>query len=232
MPNIEIPTELSEVMRAGVRANREVPGSIALGGSIVALYCHHRTSIDIDFVLADLRERFQEIREHLFEISGWKEARVKQPVLILGSLGNVEVGFRQLRRQVPLETEEVELPDGKLTIPTLRELLRVKAFLLYDRNFTRDFVDFAELACLLETDEVVRALTDLDEKFGWEKQPSIILEVIKALLSPSPHDFDDPKAGFDQLRMLEPMLKTWQAVSEKCQEIGKALSLTVIGGEK
>jgi hypothetical protein len=231
MPKIEIPKEIIEVIKIGVRANREVPGSVALGGSIVALYCHHRTSIDIDFVLTDLRERFQEIREHLFEVPDWKEARTRQPVLILGSLGGVEVGYRQLRRPVPLETQEIELPEGKLTIPTLQELLRVKAFLLYDRNYTRDFFDFAELSCLLETKETVDALTTLDEKFGWEKQPSVILEVIKNLLNPSPHDFDDAKHGFSQLRFLKPKLKTWAEVAEKCQEIGKALSLKIIKGE-
>jgi hypothetical protein len=230
MPKIEIPKELIEVIRVAILANREVSGSVALGGSVCALYCQHRTSIDVDFVLTDLRERFQEIREHLFELPDWKEARAKQPVLILGSLGGVEVGYRQLRRAAPLETQEIEFPEGKLTIPTLEELLRVKAFLLYDRNYTRDFFDFAELACLLETDKVVAALIPLDEKFGWEKQPSIILEVMKNLLNPNPHDYDTH--GFETLRLLNPKLKTWAEVSEKCQEIGKALSMKIIGGKE
>lgn len=228
MTKIEIPKEIDEVIKVGVRANREVPGSVALGGSIVALYCQHRTSIDIDFVLTDLRERFEEIREHLFEIPDWKEARAKRPVLILGSLGGIEVGYRQLRRTIPLETNEIELPEGKLTVPTLQELLRVKAFLLYDRNYTRDFFDFAELSCLLEIEKVIDALGSLDEKFGWEKQPSVILEVIKNLVNPNPHDFEDAKHGFDQLRLLKPKLKSWNDVEKKCREVGKMLSLKII----
>ncbi len=123
---IEVPKELIEVIRVGVRAQQEVSGSVALGGAVCALYCQHRASIDIDFVLTDLRERFQEIRDHLFEMPDWKEARAKRPVLILGSLGGVEVGYRQLRRAAPLETQDIELPEGKLTIPTLEELIRVK----------------------------------------------------------------------------------------------------------
>ena len=49
-----IPGELANVVKVGVRANREVPGSIALGGAICALFAHHRASRDIDFVLTDL----------------------------------------------------------------------------------------------------------------------------------------------------------------------------------
>jgi hypothetical protein len=227
---IVVPKELVEVIRVGVRANREVSGSVALGGAICALYCQHRTSIDIDFVLTDLRDRFQEIREHLFEVPDWKEAQAKRPVLILGSLSGVEVGYRQLRRATPLETQDIELLEGTLKIPTLEELLRVKAFLLYDRNNTRDFVDFAELTCLLDTEKVVEALSSLDEKFSWEKQPSIVLGVIKTLLNPEPHD--TATHGFETLKLLNPKLTTWVGVSQKCQEVGKALSLKILGGKE
>lgn len=228
-PAIKVPRELVKVIKAGVRANREVPGSVALGGAVCALFCHHRTSVDIDFVVSDLKERFQDIREHLFELSGWREARVRAPVLILGALDGVEVGYRQLRRSAPLERQEIELPEGKLVIPTLEELLRIKAFLLYDRDYTRDFVDFAELSCLLEPERVVDALSLLDEKFAWEKQPSIILEVAKRLLNPNPHDYGTH--GFATLRLLSPKLTTWAAVAEKCQDIGRRLSLRILGGQ-
>ncbi len=226
--SITIPSELAEVVRVGVRAGRQVPGSVALGGSVCALYAHHRESIDIDFVLVDLNKRFQEVREHLFEVPGWKEARIKVPVLILGSLDGVEVGYRQLRRSAPLETQEVETPEGALIIPTLAEMLRVKAFLVYERDATRDFVDFAELSCLLEPDEVMDALSVLDEKFGWQKQPSIILEVTKALLQPEPHDSGTD--GFETLRFLEPKLKTWEEVAAQCRNIGRGLAVRTLGG--
>ncbi len=226
MPKIKIPNALKEVIDVAIQANREVDGSVALGGSICALYCGHRASTDVDFVLNDLRERFKDIRDHLFEVEGWKEARIKPPVLILGALNDIEVGYRQLRRSIPLETLEIELPNGTLFIPTLNEFLRVKAFLLYDRNYTRDFVDFAELTCLLKTKEVVTALLSLDEKFAWQKQPSVILEVAKNLVNPKPHD--SSTHGFETLRLLTPKLHTWDEVSNKCQEIGKALSLKLL----
>lgn len=190
-PDVDVPEEIASVVRAGARAHREVPGSVAVGGSACALYCHHRVSVDIDSVLRDLSARFDAVRDHLFEVPSWTEARVKKPVLILGSLDGIPVGYRQLRRPTPLETREIELPNGSLTVPTVDEMLRVKAFLLYDRNYTRDFVDFAELSCLQPTGRVVDALGSLDEKFGWE---------------------------------------SWEAVSNRCQEVGRSLSLRVLGG--
>ena len=225
---MEIPEQLIQVVKAGVKANREVPGSIALGGTICALFTHHRASSDIDFVLSDLSQRFDEIREHLFELPEWKEARVQVPVMILGSLDGFEIGYRQLRRTTPLETQIVETPDGELVVPTLPELIRTKAFLTYNRNYTRDFFDFAELSCLFETNEVVDILSDLDERFRWEKQPTVLVEVIKKLLSPNPHDLYDDKHGFDQFRFIEPTLKTWEQVAKRCQEIGQALSIRIL----
>lgn len=227
-PSVMIPPELVEVIRVGVRANHEVPGSVALGGAVCALFAQHRASIDIDFVLTDLTDRFQEVREHLFALPGWQEARFRVPVLILGSLDGIEVGYRQLRCSMPLETQEVETPDGTLLIPTLEELLRIKAFLAYERNYTRDFVDFAELSCLLEPPQVVEALRTLDEKFQWEKQPSMILEITKTLLRPDPHDREI--YGFETLRLLHPKLKTWDEVAAQCHEIGKRLSIRILGG--
>src|SRR5438093_569893 len=85
---------------------------------------------------------------------------------------------------------------------TLEELLRIKAFLAYDRDFTRDFVDFAELSRLLEPQSVIDALCVLDEKFRWEKQPSIIVEVTKSLIAPAPHDLQTN--SFETLRLLRP----------------------------
>lgn len=225
---IDIPEKLNSVVKAGIKAQRAVPGSVALGGSVCAIFVNHRASADIDFVLADLSQRFQEVRDHLFELPDWKEARVSVPVLILGSMDEIEIGYRQLRRSVPLETQEIETPDGTLVVPTIPELIRTKAFLVYDRNYTRDYFDLAELSFLLETDEVVDILSDLDERFQWEKQPTIVVEVIKKLISPNPHDLYDGKHGFEQLQFIAPRLKTWEEVAARCREIGERLSVRVL----
>lgn len=222
-----IPAALEAVVRAGAKANREVPGAVALGGTVCAMYANHRLSIDIDFVVADLRQRFEQVREHMLEVHGWSEANATPPVLLLGSLDGVDVGFRQLRRSTPLETVTVATAAGPLTVPTLEELLRTKADLLYQRNYTRDFVDFTALSVLLPDGAVVESLADLDAKFAWEKQPSVLLGVLKALMRAEPSDIGTH--GYDTFRWLAPRLKDWPEVRDRCREIGRLLTVRVGG---
>lgn len=192
-----------------------------MGGTVCSLFAQHRQSIDIDFVVTDLIARFDQVQDQLLALPGWREQKVTPPVLILGSLDDVPVGFRQLRRAAPLDTIDLATPDGVLTIPTLEEMLRVKAFLAYQRNCTRDYVDFAELSCLLPREGVVDALAVLDEKVGWEKQPAVALEVAKSLAAAQPRDLDTD--GFETFRFINPRLTSWDSVQTVCREIAKAL---------
>jgi hypothetical protein len=114
---------------------------VLVGGTAAALHLHHRASIDGDHVLADLRERFDEIQGLLESTPGWQTARTRPPVLILGTLDGVPTGVRQLRRQRPLETVTI---DG-LRAPSRLEMSRVKAWLLLERNTVRDLVDTVAL---------------------------------------------------------------------------------------
>lgn len=226
---IDVPEQLADVVKAGVKVNREVPGSVGLGGSVCALFTHHRLSADIDFVVSDLTDRFDEIREHLRSVPGWKEHRISGPFRILGVIDGIRIGFRQLRRAVPIETQVLDTPLGPLVVPTIDELIRTKAFLCYDRNYTRDFVDFAELSLLRETDSVVEALADLEARFKWEIQPTLQIEVMKSLLLASPVDQFDTMHSFTQLKFLEPKLKSWEEVAARSQEIGKLLTIRLAG---
>ena len=223
-----IPAELAQVIEVGARANRIVPEGVALGGSVCALYAQHRTSIDIDFVLPNLNGQFDEVRERLFNQSGWVEARISRPTLILGSLDQVEVGFRQLRHKTPIATQSLETEAGFLTIPTLEELLTTKAFLAYNRNATRDYFDFAELASLRSQESVVNTLLNIDAKMGWERLPSVLLEVTKALVHCEPRYLG--AQGIETFRVLNPRLKSWEVVKSVCQSIGRLLAEKAIGG--
>lgn len=85
--------------------------------------------MDHDHTLTDLRSRFDDVLANLESVAGWKTARVRRPVLILGSLDGIETGVRQLIRETPLETETVEIAGERLTVPTRAEMLRIKAVL-------------------------------------------------------------------------------------------------------
>ena len=114
-----------------------------------------------------------------------------------------------------------------MIVPTLEELLRIKAFLAYERDYTRDLVDFAELSCLLPDEEVVNILNGLDERFRWEKQPTMIMEMTKALLRCEPHD--NATHGFSTLRLLQPKYDSWDQVVARCQEVGERLLIKLLG---
>jgi hypothetical protein len=224
----KVPPELAVVVRAGVKAAQLVPGAVALGGTVCSLYAGHRLSYDIDFVVSDLKARFDEVKENLESETGWSVGRVKPPVLILGSLDHVLIGYRQLKRQEPLEKQNLDTPDGILPIPTLIELIRVKAYLSSDRNYVRDFYDFAELSQLMTRTEVVEALAQLDAKWSSSQRPGVALEVLKSLADCQP--LDDPEAVFRQLKFLKPRVSGWSEVQRICREISTELSVRLIKG--
>src|SRR3990167_4055835 len=92
-------------------------------------------------VFPDLQKRFDEILAQVEKEAGWKTNRMEPPVLILGNFQGVRTGIRQLIRKKPLETTMIR----GLRVPTIAEILRIKAYLIVKRNTTRDFIDFAAL---------------------------------------------------------------------------------------
>jgi hypothetical protein len=58
----------------------------------------------------------------------------------------------------------------------------------------------------------------------------MIVEVAKALLRADPHD--GATHGFQTLRLLQPKLRTWDEVGARCHEIGRLLSIRLLGGTR
>lgn len=60
---------------------------------------------------------------------------VRPGKIILGALGDIEAGVRQLIRKTPLETTVIQLATGdQLQVPPLDETIRIKAYLIIARN--------------------------------------------------------------------------------------------------
>jgi hypothetical protein len=173
-----------------------VPDAVLVGGSAAALLAGHRFSRDADHVIADLPQRFDELLAALEGRHEWVTARVRKPVLILGSFRNVETGLRQLRRTTPLETTTVETPHGRIRVPTPEELLRIKAWLALVRNQTRDYLDVLALADRLGPAAAVRALGGLDRHYRdlyraeTGRDVSALLQLARQLADPQPEDQD------------------------------------------
>jgi hypothetical protein len=216
------------ILHAGVQAQQIVPGAVCVGGTAAALYAGHRISRDTDHLLSNLRERFDEVRSQLEARPEWKTARVTPPVLILGSIEGVEVGFRQIKRPIPVETQTVSTPAGPLVVPTLDELLCMKAFLAYDRNATRDYLDFAALTACASQEAVVDSLRKLDARYGALQSASVALEVAKALCAAAPFDLNE--AELPHYKGLSSKWHRWETTRAICAQFGVLLGESLVKG--
>ena len=160
----------------------------------------------------------------------WKTARVNPPVLILGSIGGVEVGFRQLKRSLPIETQTLPTEAGPLVVPTLDEMLGMKAFLAYDRNATRDYLDFAALTECAAPQSVLDALMKLDARYGALQTASVGLEVAKALCAAAPFDLDEVE--LPRYKGLTEKWHRWETTRKICHRFGVFLGEALVRGGK
>ena len=100
------------------------PDAVLDSGTVAALYAGHRVSLNADFILADLRERFEQILTAPEADPDWVTARLNPPVLVLWQFKGVETGLRQLRRSRALESTEIGVRGQRLRVPTLSATCR------------------------------------------------------------------------------------------------------------
>lgn len=222
--------EWQNILRASVESQLLVPGAIAVGGTASALYANHRISADTDHLVADLSTRFEEVRGTLESAPEWKTARVLPPKLILGSLHGVEIGFRQMIRSLPVATTQLLTSSGNLTVPTLDELLGMKAYLAYSRRATRDFVDFAALATCMGDAAAVETLLRSDQRYGELQTDSVSLEIAKALAEPRPYDLDS--IDLRTYKAIQPPWDDWRQVETICKRLGIMMAELLLPGDE
>ena len=200
-----------------------LPDAVLVGGTAAALYAGHRLSFDHDHVLADLRKRFEAVLSELESVAGWETARIKRPVLILGSLDGVETGVRQLRRVHPLETTLMRVGDHDVVLPTLPETLRIKAFLCLERNATRDYLDLAALAAHMGIEAAGEALWRMDDLYpqkggdGWVVRTQLVMQ----LAAPPPYDLDT--VDLAEYKGVHPPFDRWSHVADVCGRLSDCL---------
>ncbi len=214
----------NDVLAAAARLQRLVPDAVLVGGTAAAAHAKHRVSFDDDHVLVDLRTRFDDVLDHVEQAEGWRTARVNRPVLILGSLDGVETGIRQLARTRPLELDELDTPAGTIRIPTLPEMLRVKAWLILRRNATRDYLDTVALAERLGGDEAGAVVADLDAYYEDQLGAGgrrIATQLAKQLAEPAPYDLSD--VDLREYRHLERRWQDWGEVARACEALAVAM---------
>ncbi len=216
---------LAEVLESAARLQRLVPDTVLVGGSAAALHAGHRDSFDHDHVLADLAQRFEAVLEALESEGDWVTNRVTPGKIILGELGGIETGVRQMIRRRPLETIDVPLPSGEtVTVPTIEETLRVKAFLVVRRNRTRDYLDVAALAERFGIQRAGAVLAGLDDYYADQHHDGdgVASQVARQLAEPRPADTTVTRQ-LDRYKNLASRWHDWAAVAAVCRQVAAAM---------
>lgn len=214
---------LDQVLRSAARLQELVPDAVLVGGAAAALYAGHRESFDHDHVLTDLSARYEQVLEAVEVSDGWATSvrASSPPMTILGSLDGVEAGLRQMRRVRPLETAEVAIGgDATVVVPTLEEMLRVKAFLIVQRNYVRDYLDVVALAHELGMDDAASTLRDIDAYYAdrSEEAGSVVTALVGRLADPDPRD-RDVILELPRYKGLDARWHEWSSVVEACQQL-------------
>lgn len=214
-----------DVLRSAARLQELVPDAVLVGGSAAVLYARHRTSYDHDHVVADLAQRFDAVLGALEADPDWVLNRAVPGKILLGSLGEIEAGIRQLIRRRPLETQVVDVPgDGTVVAPTPEETLRIKAYLLAKRNQARDYIDVAALADRFGIDWAAATLADIDAFYeeGSSGESAVASQVLRQLGQPRPQD-SRTTAHLGGYKELTSKWQSWPAVVAQCQAIADAM---------
>lgn len=208
-------------MESAAHLQRLVPEAVMVGGAAAILYADHRESRDHDHVVADLADRFEMVLEAIEDDEGWATNRVTPGKVILGNLDGIEAGVRQMIRKVPLEVTTVSVPSGgKVTVPTIEETLRIKAFLIVRRNQTRDYLDLAALSECMGVDRAAETLARIDDYYAdqHDEGDGVASQLVRQLSDPLPAD----KSVIDQLssyRRLQRRWTDWDAVTEVLADV-------------
>ena len=131
-----------------------------------------------------------------------------------------------MRRSRPLETIRVEVAPGQfVAAPTAEESLRVKAYLVVQRNQVRDYIDVVALSEHIGRDSAVAVLRRIDEYYDDRSMHSgsVLTSLALSLAAPSPRDVD----VIDELpryRALDPRRHDWSDVVAACEDLALRLA--------
>lgn len=219
---------LETVLASAARLQQVVPDAVLVGDTAAALHAGHRDSFDHDHVLSDLAKRYGAVLEAVEATEGWATSvrASKPPMTIMGSLGGIEAGLRQMRRSRPLETCEITLPSGAVVVaPTAEEALRIKAYLVVQRNVVRDYLDVVALAEHLGTDDAVAILGGIDGYYDDRsgEDGSVLTSLVLALAHPTPRD-PDVTDELPRYKGLDSLWHDWGEVVAACQDLSLRLS--------
>lgn len=175
--------------------------------------------------ILELKRRFASVLAHLERVSGWKvggDGRIRRT---LANFQGVETEIFDQARTAPLEITVEKGPWEEIVVPTLGEMLRIKAWLVISRNAARDYRDTAALADRLGLSASLAALSTLDELYPQSNGASALQQLARQLAEPRPffHLIDSESAP----RVVQPRWNEWTFVEKRCRALAVDLMLAL-----
>lgn len=215
-----------EVYESAARLQELVPEAVVVGGTASTYHAGHRLSFDHDHVVADLTQRYDLVLDALEAEGEWVTSRVAYGKIVLGSLGGIQTGVRQLIRTQPLEVETVDLPSGRtLRVPTIQECLRIKAFMVTKRNSVRDYLDVAALSATIGTEQAAQVLAHIDDFYAekpTKPADTVAAQLLRQLSNPQPADAQNVPA-LGHYKGVRPPWSDWSAITGQCRAVATAM---------
>ena len=202
----------------------KIPGAVLVGGTAAAVHAKHRFSLDHDHVIQNLGQNYAAAMRSLESIVGWRTERKVRGKLVLGKISGIAAGVRNQRRKEPLETTVVRTAEGKeLRIPTVAEMLRIKAFLVIDRNATRDFLDVAALSKHLGLKKSAAALETMNDLYGEfvGEAGDVLTTLVVKLANSEPYDLTD--VDLSEYKGIVTPWNDWRSVTAQCAKLAASI---------
>ncbi|MGE2732558.1 MMPL family transporter [Mycolicibacterium vaccae] len=136
----------------------------------------------------------------------------------LDAVGVAAAGEGLLTRRAPLETTNVLLPTGdRLQIPTGAETLRLKSYLMMQRNSARDYQEFAELVDSMDVRTAAEVLAGVDRYYCGQpaREHWVATQLVRRLADPAPADGPDLTGADAEAR--------WAKVRQRCLSVAVAM---------
>jgi len=202
----------------------KIPAAVLVGETAAAFHARHRISLDHDHVVRDLSRHYEASIAALESIVGWKTQRRVRGKLVLGRIQGIDAGLRNQKRSAPLETTTVPLGGGRtLRLPTMEEMIRIKTFLIVERNATRDYLDVAALSHRLGLARSAAALESMNELYAdFAGEGGDMLSTVMVKLS-TPDPYDLTQVDLSEYRGIVAPWNDWQSVVRQCRSLALAL---------
>ena len=162
----------------------------------------------------EVGRRFSTALADLERVSGWLPTPVGRLSVADGRLDGIETTIRDQTRYGPLETTIEPGAWGDVAVPTLPEMLRIKAWLVISRNAARDYVDTAALAERLGRRSAARALAALDDLYPQSNSSSAIQQATRQLADPRPYDLTTYRSS--PTGPIKPPWNEWAYTMQRC----------------